>query len=79
MVITSPICIEKVELIRNNQVILRIEINSNQWEEDFVDSETFESTSSDHSIKNEKFLFYYLRVFLVNNKMAWSSPIWIIK
>ena len=78
MVITSPICIEKVELIRNNQVILRIEINSNQWEEDFVDSETFESTSFDHSIKNEKFLFYYLRIFLVNNKMAWSSPIWII-
>ena len=79
MVIISPINIEKVELIRNNQVILREEINSDHMEEVYIDSEPFESVCLEHSTKSEKFVFYYLRIFLANNNMAWSSPIWIVK
>ena len=76
--IISQINIEIVELIRNNQVILRKEINTTQWEEVYFDSEPFETIAFDHSTKNEKFVFYYLRIFLANDNMAWSSPIWII-
>ena len=78
MVLISPINIEKIELIRNNEVILRKEINSNQCEEVHIDSEPFESINLDHSTRNEKFVFYYLRTFLANDNMAWSTPIWII-
>ncbi len=77
MVIISPINIEKIELIRNNEVILRKEINSNQCEEVYIDSEPFKNITLDHSTRNEKFVFYYLRTFLANDNMAWSSPIWI--
>ena len=75
----SPIIIEKIELVRNNIVILRKKHDSKILQLTYLDQDLFDTISLISEIKNEKFVFYYVRVFLAQNHMAWSSPIWIIK
>ncbi|MFX1275827.1 MAG: DUF3604 domain-containing protein [Promethearchaeota archaeon] len=77
--IISPILTEKIELIRNNEVILKNELNSKIIALEHVDREPFNKISLKHSSEKENFIFYYVRIFLVDNNMAWSSPIWIIQ
>ena len=75
----SPIPIKKIELIRNNSVVNLKKLNLEEITYDFIDSDSFNEIALTHSQKNEIFVFYYVRVFLSNNNMAWSSPIWLIK
>ena len=78
--IISPINIERIELIRNGITFLKKIVDTKTITHDLIDSDKFEKISLIHSInKSESFVFYYLRVFLSNENMAWSSPIWIIK
>ena len=78
--IISPINIERIELIRNGIVFIKKIVNTKTITHNIIDSDEFEKISLIHSInKSESFVFYYLRVFLSNENMAWSSPIWIIK
>lgn len=74
----SPIDIEKIELIRNNELILSYAPKSKTFNATHVDNENFNAISLDHSQNPEKFVFYYLRIHLRGNDMAWSSPIWVI-
>jgi len=77
--IISLITIEKVELIRNNVVIKEYLPNLKQFDSNLIDLEDFNALALKHTVeKKERFLFYYLRVFLLKNNMAWSSPIWLI-
>jgi hypothetical protein len=77
--IISPITIEKVELVRNNIVIKKIDdINSIKVEVTHMDTDNFEDMALKHTTQEEDFVFYYARIFLSNNNMAWSSPIWLI-
>jgi len=75
----SPIIIKKIQLIRNNKIFSEIDVNTKNFEDQFIDSCDIESLYLNHSIENESFIFYYVRIFLAENNMAWSSPIWIIK
>lgn len=77
--IFSPFPIEKIELIRNNEVINIKVINQENANYEYVDFELYDNISLKHSQKNELFIFYYVRVFISNNNMAWSSPIWLTK
>ncbi|MHA1726575.1 MAG: DUF3604 domain-containing protein [Promethearchaeota archaeon] len=74
----SPILIEKIEIIRNNKIFKKIEINSKKVKEKIMDLANFNDISLTHTHEKEKFVFYYLRIFLESNNMAWSSPIWIV-
>ncbi len=78
--LVSPINIEKIELIRNNIVIKKEIIKSTGISLDFVDDDDFCAVALAHSVnKNERFIFYYIRIFLEDDNMAWSSPIWLIR
>ncbi|MHA1293979.1 MAG: hypothetical protein ACTSQJ_15090, partial [Promethearchaeota archaeon] len=77
--IYSPLKIIKIELIRNNSVVNKKQINRKETELDFIDLETFDNISLKHTQEKERFIFYYLRIFLSKDNMAWSSPIWIVK
>jgi len=58
--------LEKVELIKNNEIILSESANGNYIRVEYEDkSET------------DKGCFYYLRVTQVDKNMGWASPIWI--
>lgn len=59
--------LEKVELIKNNEVIETKAINDEFLEFDYIDGE----------IPSDREIFYYVRVSQVDRNMAWSSPIWI--
>lgn len=76
--LVSPVIIEKVELIRNNVPIISYTPNSEIFNAEHVDIKIFNNIALDHSQDTEKFVFYYLRIHLQGNNMAWSSPIWII-
>jgi len=77
--LVSPVNIEKIELIRNNDPIISYTPESEIFNAELVDNEIFNDIALDHSQDTEKFVFYYLRIHLQGNNMAWSSPIWIIK
>ena len=80
MNIVSPITIERIELVRNNNVIKKIDdINSKNMEITHMDTDYFEDIALKHAQQDEDFVFYYARIFLSKNNMAWSSPIWLIK
>ena len=75
--IISQFKIKRVELIRNNEIFKKEEIDSNQIQLELVDNDNFKDIADIHSNGKEKFLFYYIRIFLSKNHMAWSSPIWL--
>ena len=77
--IYSPFSIEKIELIRNNSVINVLLVNHEHTNYEYIDLDLFNKIALKNSQKNEIFIFYYIRVFISNNNMAWSSPIWLIK
>jgi len=77
--IISPIEIEKIELIRNNQLVLQKPIGDKILDFKYHDKTELDETFLNHSNKKEKFVFYYPRIFLEDRNMAWASPIWIIK
>ncbi|MHA1670687.1 MAG: DUF3604 domain-containing protein [Promethearchaeota archaeon] len=77
--LVSPVNIEKIELIRNNESLIIFTPNSETFDVEYVDDKLFNDIALDHFQNSEKFVFYYLRIFLKDNNMAWSSPIWFIK
>ena len=79
MNLISPIEIKKIEIIRNNQVVNSILVNHENHKGIWVDNTPFDFVSIPNSKTQEKLIFYYLRVTMDGNEMAWSSPIWITK
>ena len=77
--IISPVTIERIELVRNNIVINTSVFNSKNAEITHMDTDNFNEIALEHSTKDEMFAFYYARIFLSKQNMAWSSPIWIVK
>ncbi|MHC4873501.1 MAG: CehA/McbA family metallohydrolase [Planctomycetota bacterium] len=58
--------IEKVEIIKNNEVLYCEATGSTESKADYCDEAGI-----------EKECYYYLRVTQENGEMAWSSPVWI--
>ena len=77
--IISPINIIKLEIIRNNGVFHKILINRFTFVKRFEDNVPLKIIFLTHISQKERFIFYYLRFFLENDHMAWSSPIWVIQ
>jgi hypothetical protein len=62
--------LEKVEILRNSEVIQKFDIDDNILE--------FQENYSDDDYKDEtEALYYYVRAIQKNNAIAWSSPIWV--
>jgi len=76
--VISPIILKKLEIIRNNEIFISESVNSEKIERRYQDSECFRNIALTSQDKTEKFVFYYVRIFLTNENMAWSSPIWLI-
>ncbi len=79
--IYSPLLIKKVEIIRNNDIIAEIVVDSKIYNLNYIDTESFNLiTINNVKLKNdEQFCFYYPRIFLSNDQMAWASPIWLVE
>ncbi len=75
----SPISIEKVEIIRNGAIFKSEHVSMCKFSSELIDTELFNDINLDHQNNSEKFLYYYLRIFLEQNNMAWCSPIWLVK
>lgn len=77
--IISPLNVERVQIIRNKKVIKHFTGGTNLFEEKLEDLESLKNIFLDHIQKNEKFVYYYVRILLEENNMAWTSPIWIVE
>jgi hypothetical protein len=71
--------IQRIDLIKNNKIFAQFLPNTLLVKKQITDDTEFNSQALVHSTKAEEFIFYYLRIFLENNEMAWISPIWITK
>ena len=77
--IISPIKITNIEFIRNNEIFNRIKPEENIFKGTFIDDIALDKLFLTHVSQKEKFVFYYIRIFLENENMAWASPIWIVQ
>ncbi|MCL4425432.1 MAG: DUF3604 domain-containing protein [Firmicutes bacterium] len=58
--------LERVELVKNNRVILRAPLKDSEAAIDWVDREGLGPEN-----------YYYLRVYQLDGHKAWSSPVWV--
>lgn len=62
--------LQKVEVLRNSQVIKEFTVDSKTTE--------FNEVFVDKSVQNKgEVLYYYLRATQKNKEIAWSSPVWV--
>ncbi|MGI5817850.1 MAG: DUF3604 domain-containing protein [Armatimonadota bacterium] len=66
-----------VELLRNNEVIARVEPDALTFDGVLVDEAPIESVLVEGEFADAPFCWYYLRVMQEDEHMAWSSPIWL--
>ncbi|MFP3904021.1 MAG: hypothetical protein ACLFWB_07250 [Armatimonadota bacterium] len=72
--------LESVELLRNNQVIERVEPGDLTFEGTFCDNDDLADVMVEPYFRTKKpFCFYYLRATQIDGHMAWASPIWIAR
>lgn len=69
--------IEKIDIIRNGQVIHSIKADDYHTDYSFDDLEPLEKVVHNPGDKRLPFVYYYVRVTQKDQHMAWSSPIWI--
>jgi len=69
---------DKVEIVRNGDVIKVFEPEGRTLEFEFDDLVNLDSVTLKNETKGEPpFVFYYLRVTQKDGHRAWSSPIWV--
>ncbi len=66
-----------VELVRNNEVIARVEPNAMSFDGVLMDEEPMEAVLVEAEFAAQPFCWYYLRVTQEDGHMAWASPIWM--
>lgn len=71
--------VQRIDLVKNKKIFAQFFPNTLLVKQQITDDTEFNSQALVHSRKAEEFIFYYLRIFLEDNEMAWISPIWIIK
>ena len=69
--------LEKIELIRNGQVLTTFKPDSHFYDFTYDDLTPLSESTIETKDKNPPFAFYYLRVTQEDGHMAWSSPIWV--
>ena len=74
---TGPI--EKVEIIRNNQVVYTYAERGLSAEFEWEDGAPFSQIAMSPAYEGDvPFVFYYCRLTQENGQMAWSSPVWFL-
>jgi len=66
-----------VELVRNNEVVARVEPNAMTFDGALTDDVPIESALVEGEFADVSFCWYYLRVTQEDGHMAWASPIWM--
>ncbi|MCT4596437.1 MAG: DUF3604 domain-containing protein [Vallitalea sp.] len=66
--VIAPSKIQKIEVIKNGEIFIRNNNDSNFADVTFIDNEIL-----------EKDTYYYIRISLENGHIAWTSPIWFEK
>jgi hypothetical protein len=69
--------IEKIEIIRNGEVLHTIKPESWHANIEYIDNDNLEKTALD-SKYIAKFVYYYIRVTCQGGAQAWSSPVWML-
>ena len=70
--------IDRIELLRNNEVVFDTCPDDDVWEGVWTDTEPLAPLALTPTYSYDRpFVFYYLRVTQGNRQMAWSSPIWL--
>ncbi|MFO7945972.1 MAG: DUF3604 domain-containing protein, partial [Armatimonadota bacterium] len=70
--------LEKLELVRNNEVIATIEPDKLTCTATITDQEPLDDLLLEPSYEmKDPFAFYYLRITQKDGHQAWTSPIWI--
>lgn len=69
--------LEKVEIIRNGEVIKKFEPTGYTLDFVYDDMTPFLKVTIDAKDKNPPFAYYYLRATQEDGHMAWTSPIWV--
>ena len=70
--------IDRIELLRNNEVVFSVHPGSDVWEGEWSDAEPLAALALTPTYSYDRpFVFYYLRVTQGNRQMAWASPIWL--
>jgi hypothetical protein len=69
--------IEKIEIIRNGEVLHTVKPESWNSDIEYVDKDDLSNIALD-SKYIDKFVYYYIRVNNKNGSQAWSSPSWIL-
>lgn len=68
--------IEKIEIIRNGEVIHTV--TPGTWKAEFSFSDTEDLKENALTSKHyQAFAYYYIRVTVSSNGQAWSSPVWL--
>lgn len=71
--------LESVEIIRNNNILKKINLSKRTYSFSFKDEDNYEKIALEPSVNlDDKFIFYYLRVRQRNGHWAMSSPVWVL-
>jgi Protein of unknown function (DUF3604) len=76
MRVAGTYCVNKVEIIRNNEVVFIAEPGKDVWEGEWTDNSLLNPIAPTFDY-DRPFVFYYMRVTQGNYQMAWASPIWL--
>ena len=68
--------IKSVAIIRNNEMIFNKSIHKDNVDLEFTDQIDINEIIQSNSINS---IFYYARVTEVDGRMAWSSPVWLVR
>ena len=70
--------IERVEVLRNNQVVYVTQPLTEDWRGEWVDEAPLADLAIPPAFAGDRpFVFYYMRLWQRNRQQAWSSPIWL--
>lgn len=69
--------LERVEIVRNGEVLVTLPANGPNLEFTYDDMEDLSTIVFSGQEDRPPFVYYYLRVVQKDEHMAWSSPIWV--
>ena len=70
--------LERVEIVRNNQIVYATEPRAEDWSGEWTDDAPLHDVTIQPTFDYDRpFVFYYLRAWQRNRQRAWGSPIWL--
>lgn len=69
--------LEKIELIRNGDVLTTFRPDGNDTEFTYDDMDPLSQVALPAGVNDAPFVYYYLRVFQKDGNIGWTTPIWV--